>query len=87
MAYAEAIAHGLPVIGTTAGATPDTVLAGAGLLIAPDDAGALALALRRLVENANERRQLAMAARAAARQLPTWQESVKIFSRTLETLA
>ena len=31
MAYAEAIAHGLPVIGTTAGAIPDTVPAGAGV--------------------------------------------------------
>ncbi len=42
MAYAEAIAHGLPVIGTTAGAIPDTVPAGAGVLVAPDDTGALA---------------------------------------------
>ena len=35
MAYAEAVAHGLPVIGTTAGATPDTVPADAGILVAP----------------------------------------------------
>ena len=34
MAYAEAIAHGLPVIGTTAGAIPDTVPPDAGLLVA-----------------------------------------------------
>jgi glycosyltransferase involved in cell wall biosynthesis len=87
MAYAEAIAHGLPLIGTTAGAIPDTVPAGAGVLVPPDDTGALALALRRLIENADERRHLAMAARAAARQLPTWQDSAKIFSRTLEALA
>jgi glycosyltransferase involved in cell wall biosynthesis len=87
MAYAEAIAHGLPVIGTSAGATPDTVPAGAGVLVALDDAGALALALRRLIENADERRHLAMAARAAARHLPTWQDSAKIFSHTLEVLA
>ena len=43
MAYAEAIAYGLPVIGTTAGAIPDTVPGSAGLLVVPDDTGALAL--------------------------------------------
>ena len=87
MAYAEAIAHGLPVVGTTAGAIPDTVPAGAGVLVAPDDAAALALALRRLIENPDERRRLATSARAAARQLPTWQDSAKIFSRALEDFA
>jgi glycosyltransferase involved in cell wall biosynthesis len=87
MAYAEAIAHGLPVIGTTAGAIPDTVPAGAGVLVAPDDAAALALALRRVIQNPDERRGLATAARAAARRLPTWRDSAKIFSRALEALA
>jgi glycosyltransferase involved in cell wall biosynthesis len=87
MAYAEAIAHGLPVIGTTAGAIPDTVPAGTAVLVAPDDAGALALVLRRLIENPDERRRLAVSARVAARQLPTWRDSAKIFSRTLEDLA
>ena len=52
MAYAEAIAHGLPVIGSKAGAIPDTVPAGAGLLVAPDDVGALAQALGRLIGDA-----------------------------------
>ena len=35
MAYAEAIAHGLPVVGTSAGAIPDTVPRGAGSLSRP----------------------------------------------------
>ncbi len=86
IAYAEAIAHGLPVIGTTAGAIPDTVPAGAGLLVAPNDAEALARALRRLIADADDRRRLATAARAAARQLPSWSDSAKIFSQALETL-
>ncbi len=87
MAYAEAIAHGLPVVGTTAGAIPDTVPPGAGVLVAPDDAGAFALTLRRLIENPDERRRLGQAARKAASQLPTWANSAKIFSQALETVA
>ena len=65
MAYAEAIAHGLPVIGTTAGAIPETVSPDAGVLIPPDDVPALAAALRRLIEN---RRR----ARATGRRRPRW---------------
>jgi glycosyltransferase involved in cell wall biosynthesis len=86
MAYAEAIARGLPVIGTIAGAIPDTVPAGAGVLVAPDDVDAFARALRRTIESPDERRRLATVARAAAGLLPTWQDSAKIFSRALETL-
>ena len=84
MAYAEAIAHGLPVIGTTAGAIPDTVPASAGVLIPPDDVSALAAALRRLIENAAERAVLAAGAREAAKHLPTWQESAKLFAQAIE---
>jgi glycosyltransferase involved in cell wall biosynthesis len=87
MAYAEAIAHGLPVIGSNAGAIPDTVPRDAGLLVAPGDVPAFAQALRRIVGDADERRSLACAASAAATQLPRWQQSADIFSRALETLA
>jgi glycosyltransferase involved in cell wall biosynthesis len=86
MAYAEAIAHGLPVIGTSAGAIPDTVPPDAGLLVAPDDTLALASALRRLITDADLRRRLAGAARAAAVKLPTWQQSAQVFAHALETL-
>jgi len=66
MAYADAIAHGLPVIGTDAGAIPDTVPAGAGVLVPPDDVAALAAALRRLIADGDERARVAAGARAAA---------------------
>jgi glycosyltransferase involved in cell wall biosynthesis len=84
MAYAEAIAHGLPVIGTTAGAIPETVPASAGVLIPPDDVAALAATLRRLIENKDERAELAAGARTAARHLPTWAESARLFSGAIE---
>jgi glycosyltransferase involved in cell wall biosynthesis len=87
MAYAEAVAHGLPVIGTHAGAIADTVPPDAGLLVEPGDIPAFAGALRRVIEDAGLRRRLAGAARAAAPQLPTWRQSAEVFARALETLA
>ena len=87
MAYAEALAHGLPVIGTNAGAIPDTVPPDAGLLVDAGDIPALAHALRRVIGDADLRQRLADAARAAAPQLPTWRQSAEIFARALETLA
>jgi glycosyltransferase involved in cell wall biosynthesis len=84
MAYAEAIAHGVPVVGTKAGAVPDTVPAGAGMLVPPDDVDALAAVLRMLIESPSERERLAAGARAAATTFPTWQDSAKLFARVLE---
>ena len=86
MAIAEAIAHGLPVVSTSAGAISDTVPAGTGLLVPPDDAAALAQALRRLISDRAERRSLAMNARAAAARLPTWQDSARLFAGAIETI-
>jgi glycosyltransferase involved in cell wall biosynthesis len=87
MAYAEALSHGLPVIGTTAGAIPDTIPQGAGLLVPPDDPAALAAALRGVIVDAEQRRRLSEAASIAARTLPTWQQSAAIFAATLDRLA
>jgi glycosyltransferase involved in cell wall biosynthesis len=87
MAYAEAIAHGVPVVGTQAGAIPDTVPAGAGVLVPPDDVDALADILRRLIEEPCERERLAAGARAAATTFPSWQESARLFARVLEQVA
>jgi glycosyltransferase involved in cell wall biosynthesis len=87
MAYAEALSHGLPVIGTTAGAIPDTVPREAGLLVTAGDATALADALRYVIADAGLRRRLSDAAFAAARMLPTWKQSGAIFAASLEKLA
>ena len=82
MAYAEAIAHGVPVVGTTAGAVPDTVPAAAGVLVAPDDIEALAVALQRVIENPADRERLAAGARAAT--FPSWPQQAALFARLLE---
>ncbi len=83
MAFAEALAHGLPVIGTTGGATRQTVPACAGRLVAPDDVGALTETLRALIEDDAGRRAFAAGARAAAARLPSWADSGAAFSEVL----
>jgi glycosyltransferase involved in cell wall biosynthesis len=83
MAYAEAIAHGLPVIGTRTGAVPDTVPAAAGILVPPDDAAALAAALRSMIADAGLRERCSAAARAAP--TPTWEAAAQTFLDVLQT--
>lgn len=85
MAFSEAIAHGLPIVGTATGAIPEMISVGVGVLVAPDDPAVLATALRRLIESAEERRRLANAARAAAQELPRWQDSAKLFAAAIES--
>lgn len=87
MAYAEAIAHGVPVVGTQVGAVPETVPVGAGVLVPPDDADALAAALRGLIEDPARLTRLAVGARAAATTFPTWRDSAALFARVLEQTA
>lgn len=86
MAFAEAASCGLPMIGTTGGAIPDTIRPGAGLLVPPDDIDALATALRRLIGDRALRQHLAEAAFAAADRLPTWESSAEIIAATIEAI-
>jgi glycosyltransferase involved in cell wall biosynthesis len=87
MAIAEAIAHGIPVVSTLAGAIPQTVPAGTGLLVPPDDVISLAQALRRIISDPAERWRLATNARVAALRLPTWQDSARLFVDAVEAAA
>ena len=87
MAYAEAIAHGVPVVGTRVSAIPETVPPGAGVLVPPEDADALAATLRDLIEEPARLAKLAGGARAAAMTFPTWPDSAALFARVLERAA
>jgi glycosyltransferase involved in cell wall biosynthesis len=84
MAFAEAINYGLPVVGTRAGAIPETVPPDTGILVDPDDAPALAAALRIMIADPAARENYAGAARAAAKQLPRWDATARIFRKVIE---
>jgi glycosyltransferase involved in cell wall biosynthesis len=87
MAFTEAIAHGVPVLGTTAGAIPEAVPPNAGVLVRPDNADELTLTLMRLIGNPAERARLAAGARAAAAEFPTWSDAGRLFAQVLDAVA
>src|SRR5262249_19521479 len=87
MVYAEALAHGLPIIATTAGAIPDTVPAAASILVPPGDAAALREALRRMLVDEDLRARLAAGAALAAAALPDWPTAVRNWAAALDRLA
>ncbi len=83
MAFAEALAHGLPVIACDAGAVRSTVPADASILVSPDDPKALADALRRVLVDPKLRQRLGDAAWAYGRKLPTWNDTAAAVARAL----
>lgn len=86
MAYAEALAHGLPIIGTTGGAIPDVVPLDAGILVPPNATEPLAGALSLLIQNKAMRASFAKGAKKAAYALPRWSDTINIFKNILEHL-
>jgi glycosyltransferase involved in cell wall biosynthesis len=87
MALADAIAYGLPVVATKAGAIPEAVSPDASKLVPPDDPAAFAAALRQLIGNKAERARLAANARRAASELPSWRDQAILFARAIEARA
>jgi glycosyltransferase involved in cell wall biosynthesis len=59
----EALSVGLPVVGTALGGTVELLEGGGGRLVPPGDAGALAAALRTVLEDTPSRRSMAEAGR------------------------
>jgi glycosyltransferase involved in cell wall biosynthesis len=86
MAFAEAMAAGLPVVGARAGAVPATVPPRAGVLVRPGDVAGLARALRRLATRPDARARLARGARDHARALPGWPAQARRFAEALDAL-
>ncbi|MCC7242129.1 MAG: glycosyltransferase family 4 protein, partial [Acidobacteria bacterium] len=84
MAVAEALARGLPVVSTVAGAIPSLVGADAGLLVPPGHVEALEIALGRVITDPEFRARLAAGARRVRDRLPTWDDAAGKMAATLE---
>jgi glycosyltransferase involved in cell wall biosynthesis len=84
--FDEAMTHGLPVVSCATGAVPDTLADGAGILVPPDDPGAFAAALARVLDDAEARSAMAAASAAAGAALPGWDVTAQQVSRVLDAV-
>lgn len=83
MAFAEALARGLPVVACRAGAAAETIPADAGILVDTDDVEGVAAALRRLLTDQAMRRRSADAAYRHASGLPAWRDTARCLASVL----
>lgn len=84
IAFCEAMAHGLPCIGTSICAMPEIIEANTtGLLVPPRDAEALAKAMLSLLTDERAREQMGIAARKRYEALFTWD---RVIGRIVSTL-
>ncbi len=84
MAFAAALARGLPIVAAAAGAVPNTVPGDAGLLVPPEDIDALTDALHALLGDRQLRATLSDAAWAHAQKLPRWADTARIVAGAIE---
>ncbi len=86
MVFDEAIANGLPIVATAAGAIVDTVPENAGLLVPPDDPPALANALASLLDASDSLHELRDGACRASRNRRSWGRACTEFASALERI-
>lgn len=87
MVFAEALAHGLPIVACRAGAVPDVVPEDAGILAPVDDVAVFAAGLRQVLSDPDVYRRRAGAACRAGAVLPGWEVTARIIADSLEALS
>jgi glycosyltransferase involved in cell wall biosynthesis len=86
MVVAEALARGVPVIGSATGAIPDLVGSDAGLVVPPGDVAALADALSCVLDDADLLERLRSGARRVRDRLRTWDDAADTMASVLARL-
>jgi glycosyltransferase involved in cell wall biosynthesis len=85
--YAEALAHGLPIIACGVGPIPELVGEDAAVLVPPEDVEALSGTLDLLLQDAGLRDRMSAAARRRAAELPRWEDTAAGFLGVLREVA
>ena len=86
MAFAEAMAWGLPVVASGDGAVRETVPETAGAVVPAEDLEALAFALRRMIADPSYRKRKAAGARRAGLDLIDWPTAARRFAEAIRAL-
>jgi glycosyltransferase involved in cell wall biosynthesis len=87
MALAEAMAHGLPIVMTSAGAASATVPDAVALKVSPLDSIGLREALREIIVDAELRKKLSEESWRAGQVLPRWDDTARKIAATLEAVS
>jgi glycosyltransferase involved in cell wall biosynthesis len=87
MAFAEALAHGLPAVASRTGPVAELIPPAAGRLVPPGDVAALRAALAGLIADPAARAAAAAAARAAGAALPRWSDTAATVAGVLDKVA
>jgi len=87
MSIAEAMAHGIPLVTTNAGAIPDLIDHGvSGMMVDPEDWRMAAEYLNELFSNYDLRKRLSESALEAARGFPSWKDTAeRVFEAVSES--
>ncbi|MBA3423179.1 MAG: glycosyltransferase, partial [Rubrobacter sp.] len=85
--FAEALAHGLPIIACDAGPVPELVGDKAALLVPSGDVGVLSETLSLLLNDVALRERMSAAARNRAEKLPRWDDTAAGFLDVLREAA
>jgi glycosyltransferase involved in cell wall biosynthesis len=87
IAVIEALACGKPVVATAVGGIPEIIEDGtSGILVEPEDARALAVAIRRLLGDPALRERLGRAGRRRVKDAFRWQRMAEGYVRAYEEL-
>jgi glycosyltransferase involved in cell wall biosynthesis len=86
MAFAEAMARGLPIVACRGGAIPDVVPQTAGILVEPGDLDGFSAALATMIDDRAIRRRYAAGSREAGLQFPDWRTTTAGLSDFLEAV-
>jgi glycosyltransferase involved in cell wall biosynthesis len=87
MVFGEAMAHGLPIVTCRTGAVPDTVAAGAGVLVEPDDPDGFSSALSRVLQDDTLRDAMAEESARAGTLLASWSVTAALVGAVLDRVS